>query len=228
MMKDYLNTFGSMKVAPISNAQINNNQAGNLSTGLVTVNIANTFMVGNYTNVSQLMQPGLTSIPNPQDIAAMMNLSAGQANPYIIGYNRISKPSIVSISQAGESTLHSNNYALNVKNESLIVNYSKTNPQQCQLPIGEGYVMVSLDFIAQFEALVAAHNALVLVVNNLSTTYNAHGHIGVQGGGDTSGAPNNSTSGGSSININPDITTDKNYLQTGKALISETGENLPH
>jgi len=136
MMKDYLNTFGSMKVAPISNAQINNNQAGNLSTGLVTVNIANTFMVGNYTNVSQLMQPGLTSIPNPQDIAAMMNLSAGQANPYIIGYNRISKPSIVSISQAGESTLHSNNYAVNVKNESLIVNYSKANPQQCQLPIG--------------------------------------------------------------------------------------------
>lgn len=227
-MKDYLNTFGSMKVAPISNAQINNNQAGNLSTGLVTVNIANTFMVGNYTNVSQLMQPGLTSIPNPQDIAAMMNLSAGQANPYIIGYNRISKPSIVSISQAGEAALHSNNYAVNIKNESLIVNYSKTNPQQCQLPIGEGYVMVSLDFIAQFEALVTAHNDLVQVVNNLSTTYNAHGHIGVQGGGDTSGAPNNSTSGGSNININPDITTDKNYLQTGKALISETGENLPH
>lgn len=226
--KDFLNTFGAMRIAPLIDAQINDNQAGTLNTGLVTANISNTFMIGNFTDVSQLMQPGLTSIPNPQDMACMLNLFAGQSNPYIIGYNRISKPSIVTISQAGESTLHSNYYAVNVKNEALLVNYSKANPQVCQLPIGEGYVVVSLDFIAQLEALVTAHNALVNVVNDVVSKYNAHQHSGVQGGGDTSAVPTNTTSGGSTININPDITTDKNYLQSGKALISETGENVPH
>lgn len=216
--KDYANTFTTLKRADVQKTYLNNQPETTLTAGVVTIDLLPNFLSGNYNNIAQLMPAGITSIPNINDTACMLNLGAGQANPYIIGYNRTQLLSIIDILQPGESSLHSNYYAVNAQNEALKVNYSKINPQQCQLPIGEGYVVVSLDFIAQFEALVSAHNALV-------TAFNSHMHGGVSSGMDISGGP---TVSGSSITIDPNITTDKNWFNAGKALISETGINVPH
>lgn len=217
-MKDQINNFATLKYSPVTASQINNVSPTTLIPSVVTVNIAQTFLTGLYDNIPQLMPPGLTSIPNVRDTACFMNLSAGQSNPYIIGYNRSQLLSIISIDQPGESVLHSNFYSLNLKNNDLVVYYSQQNPQSCHLPIGEGYVMMSKDFIAQFEALVNGFNELVEYVNE-------HKHFNGTAPDGNTGLPISTTD---TISINSDIETDKNWLDSGHALINEDGINLPH
>ena len=218
MQKDYVNSFATLKYSIVKNASINNYSENTLVPGVVTVETSQTVLNGQYTKAPQIMPAGLTSIPNDKDIACFMNMGAGQSNPYVIGYNRLRSLSIVQVIEKGETCLFSNYYAINLKNESLYVNYSKKNPQRCQLPIGEGYVMVSKDFIAQFEALITAHNNLVNFVNN-------HVH---SGGTLPSGNTGSSTTSTSSISINSNISADKTWFDDDHALISEDGINLPH
>lgn len=124
-------------------------------------------------------------------------------------------PEIPHDPEKGESWKSSLNYVLIQQNDGIRAYRISDEEFNTTLPNGESFVQMMLNRINEMQAEID-------YLKTFATAYDGHTHTGVMTGGGITGATS------STVGQPPELTTlakDKTYLQDGKALIDDLGEN---
>lgn len=218
MNKNYNTTYTTVKACQIQNITYEPNYANTiLQNGVINTTTSFGAIGGVRYNIPTLTSAGIISIPNLNSKAIVNNIGIGQSQYAITGYMYNTVDTRNKILQKGETCIFSNEYFINILNNALKIEYSKINPQECQLPIGEAtqqaFTIILNEIINNLKPYINAQ---------IVATFNTHTHTSATPGTPTS-APNTTITANYTENTNTDNAL--TYMQASKLLISENGVN---
>lgn len=183
----------------------------------LVVDATNVVALGNNLSAINLVFPyGFSSLP-PDGCQGILIPIGGSSKSYkCIGF-AVTSPAIPHEFDAGESWLNSQRYILAMQNDAIRAYRQGDEDFNTTLPNGESFVEMMINRINDLQTTIDGINENYSI---LSATFNSHQHPG----GSPTGAPTTSLTQ-DDLATTPEMAYDLGYLNDGKALIDDLGEN---